>query len=142
MWQQFNDIFEAAIDKNENLSNAQKFTYLQGYLEETALKCIEGMTLSNGNYTQALKQLKDRYKNLQLTTSTHMSKLWKLEKVFNSKNVKELRNLYDRVESHIRSLLTVGIPQGNYRPLLIPIVLEKLPDDIKLELSRKLGTDK
>ena len=71
-----------------------------------------------------------------------MSKLWKLEKVFNSKNVKELRNLYDRVESHIRSLLTVGIPQGNNRPLLIPIVLEKLPDDIKLELSRKLGTDK
>ena len=98
MWQQFNDIFEAAIDKNENLSNAQKFTYLQGYLEGTALKCIEGMTLSNENYTQALKQLKDRYENLQLTTSTHMSKLWKLEKVFNSKNVKELRNLYDRVE--------------------------------------------
>ena len=66
----------------------------------------------------------------------------KLEKVFNSKNVKELCNLYDRVESHTRSLLTAGIPQENYGPLLIPIVLEKLPDDIKLELSRKLGTDK
>ena len=26
--------------------------------------------------------------------------------------------------------------------MLIPIVLEKLPDDIKLESSRKLGTDK
>ena len=71
-----------------------------------------------------------------------MSKLLKLEKVFNSKNVKELRNLYDRVESHIRSLLTAGISQENYGPLLIPIVLEKLPDDIKLELSKKLGTDK
>ena len=55
MWQQFYDTFEAAIDKNENLSNVQKFTYLQGYLEEPALKCIEGMTLSNENYTQALK---------------------------------------------------------------------------------------
>ena len=66
----------------------------------------------------------------------------KLEKVFNSKNVKELRNLYDRVEIHIRSLSTAGIPQENYEPLLIPIVLEKLLDDIKLELSRKLGTDK
>ena len=71
-----------------------------------------------------------------------MSKLLQLEKVLNSKNVKELRNLYDRVESHIRSLLTAGIPQENYGPLLIPIALEKLPDDIKLELSRKLGTDK
>ena len=89
MWQQFYDTFEASIDKNENLSNVQKFTYLQGYLERPALKCIEGMTLSNENYIQALKQLKDRYGNPQLITSTHTSKLLKLEKVFNSKNVKE-----------------------------------------------------
>ena len=115
---------------------------MQGYLEGPALKCIEGMTLSNENYIQALKQLKDRYGNPQLITSTHMSKLLKLEKVFNSKNVRELRNLYDRVESHSRSLLTAGIPQENYGPLLIQTVLEKLQDDIKLELCRKLGTDK
>ena len=31
VWHQFSDIFEAAINKNENLSNVQKFTYLQGY---------------------------------------------------------------------------------------------------------------
>ena len=71
-----------------------------------------------------------------------MNKLLDLDRVFNSKNVKELYNLYDRVESHIRSLLNSGSPQENYGPLLIPIVLEKLPDDIKLQLSRKLGTDK
>ena len=142
MWQQFYDTFEASIDKNENLSNVQKFTYLQGYLEGPALKCNEAMTLSKENYIQALKQLKDRYGNPQLITSTHMGKLLKLEKVFNSKNVKEFCNFYDRVESHIRSLVTAGIPQENYGPLLIPIVLEKLPDDIKLELSRKSGTER
>ena len=59
MWQQFYDTFEAAIDKNENLSNVQKFTYLQGYLEGPVLKYIGGMTLSSENYIQALKQLKD-----------------------------------------------------------------------------------
>ena len=31
VWHQFYDTFEATIDKNENLSNVQKFTYLQGY---------------------------------------------------------------------------------------------------------------
>ena len=45
MWQQFYDTFKATIDKKENLSNIQKFTDLQGYLEELPLKCIEGMTL-------------------------------------------------------------------------------------------------
>ena len=29
----------------------------------------------------------------------------------------------------------------HYVPLLIPIILERIPDDIKLEISRKLGTD-
>ena len=56
------------------------------------MKCIEDMTLSNENYTQALK---DRYGNPQLIKGTHISKFLKLEKVFNSKNVKELRNLYE-----------------------------------------------
>ena len=91
MWQQLYVTFEATIDRNENLSNVQKFTYLQGYLEGPALKCIEGMTLSNEYYIQALKQLKDGYGNPKLITSTHMSKLFKLNKVFNSKNIKELR---------------------------------------------------
>ena len=50
MWQQFYDTFEAAVDKNENLSNVRTFTYMQGYLEGLTLKCIEGMTLSNENY--------------------------------------------------------------------------------------------
>ena len=49
--------------------------------------------------------------------------------------LKSFVNFYDRVDSHIRSLLTAGIPQENYGPLLIPIILEKLPDDIKLELG-------
>ena len=70
------------------------------------------MTLKNKNYIEALKQLKNRYQNPKLITSIHMSKLLKLQKKFNSKNVKELRNLYDRVEGHIRSFLTTRITQG------------------------------
>ena len=63
-------------------------TYLQEYLEGPVLKCIESMALSNENYIQALKQLKDRYGNLQLITSTHMSKLLKLEKFLIAKMLK------------------------------------------------------
>ena len=37
---------------------------------------------------------------------------------------------------------TPSIPQENCGPLFIPIILEKLPDDMKLGLRRKLGTDK
>ena len=35
----------------------------------------------------------------------------------------------------------MGVNSEHYGPLLIPIVLEKLPDEIKLEISRKLGKE-
>ena len=35
----------------------------------------------------------------------------------------------------------MGVSSEHYGPLLIPIVLEKLPDEIKLEISRKLGKE-
>ena len=55
-------------------------------------------------------------------------------------HISELRKLYDRVESHLRSLLSLGIDSEHYGAMLIPVILEKLPSDIRLEISRKMGT--
>lgn len=56
----------------------------------------------------------------------NLIKLIKLEKAVNS-NVKELKNLFDRVKGNSRTLNTIGINLEHLGPLLIPIVLEKLP---------------
>ena len=42
-WQQFRDIFEATVDKQEKLSPVQKFMYLVGHLKEATEKCVEGI---------------------------------------------------------------------------------------------------
>ena len=55
------------------------------------------------------------------------------------RNVKKLRNLFDQIESHVRLLSTVGVKPEHYGPLFITIVLERLSDDIKLQIGRKLG---
>ena len=39
------------------------------------------------------------------------------------------------------SLITLGIRTEQYGPLVSPKVLEKLPDEIRLVISRKLGTN-
>ena len=70
--------------------------------------------------------------NPQLIISCHMNNLIKLDEV-NGANVKELRDLRDKIESNVRALKTVGIHQEQVRPLLIPIVLEKF------QISSKLG---
>ena len=139
-WQQFYETFEATVHKNDSLSGIEKFSYLKGYLGGAAEKSIEGFKLTNDNYQAALDLLKERYANPQLTIASHMNKILQVEKVSSSKNVKELRQLYDKIECHVRSLKTVGIDSEHYGPLLIPIILERMPSDIKLEISRKLGT--
>ena len=70
--------------------------------------------------------------NPQLIISCHMNNLIKLDKV-NGANVKELRDLCDKIESNVAALKTVGIHQEQVRPLLIPIVLEKF------QISSKFG---
>ena len=52
-----------------------------------------------------------------------------------------LRTLYDNIESNTRALKSVGIESEHFGPLLIPIVLEKIPNVIRLQISRKLGKD-
>ena len=93
--------------------------------------------MTGENYFEALKLLKERFGNPQLTMASHMNKLLKLEKVKMGRNVKELRNLFDQIERHVRSLSTVGVQPEHYG--LIPIILERVSDDIKLHISRKLG---
>ena len=58
-----------------------------------------------------------------------------------SRNVAQLRRLYDQVENNVRALSTVCIRAEYFGPFLIPIVLEKLPNVIRLQISRKLGKE-
>ena len=141
-WQQFADTFDATITSNEHISDVEKFTYLRGFLEGEAERCIEGITLIGENFSQAMGLLRQRYGNPQLIISAHMEKLFELERISGSRaSIKDLRNLYDRIESHLRSLLALGINSEQYGPMLIPLIVNKIPNDIRLEISRKLGTE-
>ena len=139
-WKQFQESFEAAVHKNERISNVEKFTYLLGYLEKAPLQAVGNFPLTNDTYIQAWELLKEKYGNPQLIISTHMNELIKLNKV-NGSNVTELRELYDRIESNVRALKTVGTQQEHFGSLLIPILLEKIPNVIRLQINRQLGKE-
>lgn len=44
--QEFIDCFSSAINGNDALSDVDKFTYLQSYIDGTAKACIAGFTLT------------------------------------------------------------------------------------------------
>ena len=55
--------------------------------------------------------------------------------------MKDLRKLYDTVEYHVRSRNGLEINYQHFGPLLIPIILERLLNTIKLQISCSLGKE-
>ena len=47
-----------------------------------------------------------------------------------------LRHIYDRISVHVRGLASLGISTEQYGSLLIPVVMSKLPNEIRPQLYR------
>ena len=54
-------------------------------------------------------------------------------------DIKPVRRLYDNIEQNCRGLKAPGATLESYGTLLVPVLLQKLPEDITLEVSRKMG---
>ena len=53
-----------------------------------------------------------------------------------STDVQQLRKFYDSCESNIRALETLGVQTDSYGSLLIPILLKKLPEQLRCTIFR------
>ena len=140
-WSSFWDSFESSIHQNPDLTEIDKFIYLKSLLESTAEEVISGLTLSSSNYTEAVSLLKKRFSNKQHQISKHMDAFMNLEPVVTSRNLKALRQLYDKVESHICCLRSLGVESESYGMLLSSVLMKRIPHDICLVVSRTVTTD-
>ena len=52
-----------------------------------------------------------------------------------------MRKLHDKIESNVRALRSLEINYEHFGPLVVPIISERLPNTIKLQISRKLGKE-
>ena len=136
-WATFIETFTAAVDSQDSLTAIEKFRYLKGQLEGPAADCIQGFSLTSKNYEEAKQLLEERFGNPQVIISAHTNVLLKLPKL-NNDSVSRLSSFYNTIESHIRSLLTMGLNPSHYGPLPIPVILERLLDAIKLLITSKL----
>ena len=137
----FLDSFNPIIDRNDALSDIEKFYYLKGLLRGKAKATIEGLTLSEGNYKEALELLKQRFGDKKLLQASFIDALLKLKGVTDAKDVKSLRDLYDNIEKCIRNLKSLGITSDSFGPMLIPCILQKVPEQLRLEITKKLSGD-
>lgn len=77
-WLLFKDSFESLININDNLTAIQKFQYLRSSLKDEALKVIQSLETTTGNYRIAWDLLKKSYENKRLIINTHLKELIEL----------------------------------------------------------------
>ncbi len=140
-WTTFWDIYESAVHRNSTLTNIDKFSYLNSLLESTAAEAVAGLTLTSANYDEAVSTLKCRFGNKQSIVNRHMELLLHLEAVTSVHDLKGLRRLFDAVESNVRGLKALGVSASSYGGLLSPILMTRLPSDLRLVVSRELSED-
>ncbi|CAB3993299.1 Hypothetical predicted protein, partial [Paramuricea clavata] len=141
-FQSFWDSFEITIHNNENLSDVSKMSNLISLLEGPAYSAVAGLSLTSANYKSAVDTLKERFGCEEVVISAHMDAPLKLPGANTNSDTKKLRRIYDEVQQHVRGLKAVGISSKQYGKLLVPILMNKIPQELQLKITRKLGKEK
>ena len=137
-WPTFWDSFKSAVHENTQLVTVDKFNYLKSLLSGTALEAISGLTLTASNYKDAVEILEKRFGNRQQIISKHMDLLLNVPAVSSTNNLSGLRHLYDFAEMHTRSLNSLRVTSDSYGSLLSSVLINKLPNDVRLLISRNV----
>jgi len=133
-WQPFWDAFTAAVDSNPSLTPGQKMNYLRAQLEGDAARVIGGFPLCDSNYPHCVALLKERFGQQYKLVDAHMDALLHVSTPSNT--LSSLQNFYDTIQNHIRALSALGNPPEAYGPMLIAVILGKLPPEVKIRMAR------
>ena len=123
------------------LSSIDKFNYLTSLLESTAAEAIAGLTPSDTNYEEAVATLQKRFGNTQLIINRHMESLLNAPGVSSQQDIKGLRRLHDCVEAHMRGLKALKVPAQSHGGLLMPVLVNKLPPELRLIITREMAEE-
>ena len=134
-WQSFWECFEASVD-NSDLPSVTKFAYLRSLLSKEAKDCVAGLALTAANYPSAVELLKKRFGRKEVITFSHIQQLLSIPQV-SSDSVPDLKQLQDSLLVQIRSLESLDVGGDRYGVVLVPLILSKLPSEVRLEWARE-----
>ncbi|CAK9826050.1 hypothetical protein ANTRET_LOCUS3958 [Anthophora retusa] len=128
-WASFFDIFSSMIDRNDNLTPVQKLQYLRSTLTDKAAACIQSLSTTDANYTDAIELLKEKFDCTRRIILGHCDALQNIPKL--SKDSPEaLGNLVDTIRQHLRALKNLGESVSSWNSILVSIILSKVSSDI------------
>ena len=128
-WPLFWESFCSCVDEAD-LPDVSKLTYLRSLLRGEAMTCIAGLALTGANYQATCDLLMKRFGRPEKLIFIHIQALLNLDVN------QDLHKLQDVLLVHIRSLQVLKVEGANYGMFLTPLVLAKLPEEVRLEWAR------
>ena len=135
-WMPFWEAFQTAVDSTD-LPEVSKLTYLRSLLHGEAKRCVEGLPLSGASYKASCEILEERFGRKELVILSHVQKLLEVKTPMPGSADDALQRLVDDVLVHIRSLEALGIKGDQYGVILTPLILSRVPADVRLEWARE-----
>ena len=114
---------------------------MKASLTGKAAETIAGLPIISANYDSAWMLLEKQFGDKQMLIANFMNKLVKISGVAEGRDVARLRGFLGQVEVIIRGLQSLSVDQSTFGFLLISNLLEKLPEDIKLQVTRFISSE-
>ncbi|XP_021966107.1 uncharacterized protein LOC110861310 [Folsomia candida] len=127
-WSQFEK-----IHLDEDLETSDKFQYLAQSMMvgSRAKELIDSYPMTAANYHKAVQALKERFGRDHLLVEVYVRELLKMV-ISNvcSKDKCDIMKMYDKLESHLRALDSLGVTTDKCAAMLFPIVESSLPEEL------------
>ena len=133
--------FDSSVHKNTDLNDTDKFSYLQSFLWSSASQSTYKLTRSAENYTEAINLLHERYGHPQVQISAHVEQFVSLPPVKSMNGVSGLWHLIDELEDSVRNLKSLKVDPSSSVILLVPLINEQLPTEMRLLVAQKFGNE-
>ena len=121
---------------NTSLAPINKFSYLKTLLTGKAKDALNSLERTSENYDEAVAILKSRFGDPQVVIQSNINILLVLHPVSSSSNITDLRKIYYKVEAVSRNLQRFEVHAEHFGPILKAVLVEKLPSDLHLQVSR------
>ena len=140
-WSQFQK-----IDEDDKLHPSDKFQYLVQSTEarSKARELVNRFPQSAANYPEAIEALKERFGKPEILQEVYIRELLKMVNV-TSRQKTSLSEIYDKFDTKLRALKTLGVAVTNPATFLFPMMESSIPEEtlkawIRSPLSSKDGS--
>uniref|UniRef100_A0A6P7GP82 Uncharacterized protein LOC114344782 n=1 Tax=Diabrotica virgifera virgifera TaxID=50390 RepID=A0A6P7GP82_DIAVI len=123
-WVEYRDAFVNLVHKNQQLGDYQRYYYLRSSLSKHAASIIKNIPTSGDHYKVAWDLLVERFENKKLLIHNHIHSIFELQALTRESHV-DLRNLFNDISKHLRSLKALGEETHSWDRLIIYILTKK-----------------